>query len=51
VKILRYLWLSIMLGLGGLSLSHPVLKVNRMRTIYVPGSAIHVHSDYINDSS
>jgi hypothetical protein len=34
-----------------LTLSHPVLKVNRMRTIYVPGSVIHVHSDYINDSS
>jgi hypothetical protein len=32
-------------------LSHPVLKVNRMRTMYVPGSVIHVHSDYINDSS
>jgi hypothetical protein len=31
--------------------SHPVLKVNRMRTMYVPGSVIHVHSDYINDSS
>jgi hypothetical protein len=30
------------------SLSHPVLKVNRMRTMYVPGSEIHVHSDYIN---
>jgi hypothetical protein len=27
--------------------SHPVLKVNRMRTMYVPGSEIHVHSDYI----
>jgi hypothetical protein len=26
-------------------------KVNRMRTMYVPGSEIHVHSDYINDSS
>jgi hypothetical protein len=33
------------------SLSHPVLKVNRMRTMYVPVSEIHVHSDYINDSS
>jgi hypothetical protein len=32
-------------------MSHPVLKVNRMRTMYVPGSEIHVHSDYINDSS
>jgi hypothetical protein len=32
-------------------MSHPVLKVNRMRTMYVPGSVIHVHSDYINDSS
>jgi hypothetical protein len=32
-------------------LSHPVLKVNRMRTMYVPGSVIHVHGDYINDSS
>jgi hypothetical protein len=31
------------------SLSHPVLKVNRMRTMYVPGSVIHVHSDYINE--
>jgi hypothetical protein len=31
--------------------SHPVLKVNRMRTMYVPGSVIHVHNDYINDSS
>jgi hypothetical protein len=31
--------------------SHPVLKVNRMRTMYVPGSVIHVHGDYINDSS
>jgi hypothetical protein len=30
---------------------HPVLKVNRMRTMYVPGSEIHVHNDYINDSS
>jgi hypothetical protein len=29
----------------------PVLKVNRMRTMYVPGSVVHVHSDYINDSS
>jgi hypothetical protein len=28
-------------------MSHPVLKVNRMRTMYVPGSAIHVHSSYI----
>jgi hypothetical protein len=26
-------------------------KANRMRTMYVPGSEIHVHSDYINDSS
>jgi hypothetical protein len=26
-------------------------KVNRMRTMYVPGSEIHVHIDYINDSS
>jgi hypothetical protein len=26
-------------------------KVNRMRTMYVPGSEIHVHCDYINDSS
>jgi hypothetical protein len=26
-------------------------KVNQMRTMYVPGSEIHVHSDYINDSS
>jgi hypothetical protein len=34
-----------------LEVSHPVLKVNRMRTMYVPGSKIHVHSDYINDSS
>jgi hypothetical protein len=33
------------------SLSHPVLKVNRIRAMYVPGSEIHVHSDYINDSS
>jgi hypothetical protein len=32
-------------------MSHPVLKVNRMRTMYVSGSVIHVHSDYINDSS
>jgi hypothetical protein len=31
--------------------SHPILKVNRMRTMYVPGSVIHVHNDYINDSS
>jgi hypothetical protein len=23
------------------------LKVNRMRTMYVPGSETHVHSDYI----
>jgi hypothetical protein len=36
---------------GGLFVSHPVLKVNRMRTMYVPGSEIHVRSDYINDSS
>jgi hypothetical protein len=35
----------------GAPMSHPVLKVNRMRTMYVPGSEIHVHSDYINDSS
>jgi hypothetical protein len=27
------------------------LKVNRMRTMYVPGSVIHVHNDCINDSS
>jgi hypothetical protein len=26
-------------------MSHPVL------TMYVPGSEIHVHNDYINDSS
>jgi hypothetical protein len=26
-------------------------KVNRMETMYVPGSEIHVHGDYINDSS
>jgi hypothetical protein len=26
-------------------------KVNRMRTMYVSGSEIHVHGDYINDSS
>jgi hypothetical protein len=26
-------------------------KVNRMQTMYVSGSEIHVHSDYINDSS
>jgi hypothetical protein len=26
-------------------------KVNRMRTMYVPGLEIHVHGDYINDSS
>jgi hypothetical protein len=26
-------------------------KANRMRTMYVPGSEIHVHNDYINDSS
>jgi hypothetical protein len=26
-------------------------KVNLMRTMYVPGSEIHVHNDYINDSS
>jgi translation elongation factor EF-1alpha len=32
---------------GPTGLSHPVLKVNRMRTMYVPGSAIHVHSSYI----
>jgi hypothetical protein len=32
-------------------MSHPVLKVNRMQTMYVPGSVIHVHGDYINDSS
>jgi hypothetical protein len=32
-------------------LSHPVLKVNRMRTMYVRESEIHVHNDYINDSS
>jgi hypothetical protein len=29
------------------TLSHPVLKVNQMRTMYVPGSETHVHSDYI----
>jgi hypothetical protein len=39
------------IGYGCGPLSHPVLKVNRMRTMYVPGSVIHVHSDYINDSS
>jgi hypothetical protein len=38
-------------AVGSLFVSHPVLKVNRMRTMYVPGSVIHVHSDYINDSS
>jgi hypothetical protein len=32
-------------------MSHLVLKVDRMRTMYVPGSVIHVHDDYINDSS
>jgi hypothetical protein len=32
-------------------LSHPVLEVNRMRIIYVAGSEIHVHNNYINDSS
>jgi hypothetical protein len=26
-------------------------KVNRMRIMYVLGSEIHVHNDYINDSS
>jgi hypothetical protein len=31
-------------------LSHPILKVNRMRTMYVLGSEIHVHSDYINEN-
>jgi hypothetical protein len=31
--------------------SHPVFKVNRMLTMYVPGSEIQVHNDYINDSS
>jgi hypothetical protein len=36
---------------ASVALSHPVLKVNRMRTMYVLGSEIHVHSDYINDSS
>jgi hypothetical protein len=38
-------------ALVGVPLSHPVLKVNRMRTMYVPGSEIHVHNDYINESS
>jgi hypothetical protein len=33
------------------SMSHPVLKANRMRTMYVPGSAIHVHSSYITWTS
>jgi hypothetical protein len=28
-------------------MSHPVLKVNRMRTMYVPGSKTHVYNDYI----
>jgi hypothetical protein len=42
-------WICIYLQPG--SLSHLVLKVNRMWTMYVPGSVIHVHSDYINDSS
>jgi hypothetical protein len=28
-------------------MSHPVLKVNQMRTVYVPGSETHVHNDYI----
>jgi hypothetical protein len=32
-------------------MSHTVLKVNQMRTMYALGSKIHVHSDYINDSS
>jgi hypothetical protein len=27
------------------------LKANRMRTVYVSVLEIHVHSDYINDSS
>jgi hypothetical protein len=27
------------------------LSVNQMRNMYVPGSEIHVHNDYINDSS
>jgi hypothetical protein len=43
--------ITILLKFIGYILSHPVLKVNRMRTMYVPGSVIHVHSDYINDSS
>jgi hypothetical protein len=30
-------------------MSHPVLKVNRMRTMYVQGSAIHVHNNYITE--
>jgi hypothetical protein len=38
-------------GAEGENVSHLVLKVNRMRTMYVPGSEIHVHSDYINVSS
>jgi hypothetical protein len=28
-------------------MSHPVLKANRMRTMYVLGSETHVHNDYI----
>jgi hypothetical protein len=40
-----------MWGMPPYPLSHPVLKVNRMRTMYVPGSVIHVHNDYINGSS
>jgi hypothetical protein len=39
--------LSLMLAV----VSQPVLKVNRMQTMYVPRSEIHIHDDYINDSS
>jgi hypothetical protein len=34
-------------GAGTGHLSHPVLEGNWMRTMYVPGSEIHVHIDYI----
>jgi hypothetical protein len=33
--------------LGSVTLSHPVWKASRMRTMYVQGSETHVHSDYI----
>jgi hypothetical protein len=52
-KIRRsFLWIGRKNALGGHCMCHTLFwKVNQMRTMYVPGSEIHVHGDYINDSS